>query len=245
MGLWKVVSLGGRVAQRMSLCLLGLAAMLNLGSTATMTLSLLLSLVVYAMAFGLRFAVGFIMLLFIHELGHLVASRIVGLRATTPLFIPFVGAVISLNKPPINAKMEANVAIGGPAIGLLSALLCLAAYLWTDSILLLVLAYTACLLNLFNLIPCDPLDGGRIAAAISPHMWWVGSIVIGIVFFYTYNFFIFIILIFSMVRLWRGEDAGTHYYNLSISQRVKVAWWYFGLLTILGVLTLHIVELLR
>lgn len=245
MGLWKVVSLGGRVAQRMVVCVLGLLAMINLGSTVTMTVSLLISLAVYAMAFGVKFAAGFVILLFIHELGHWGASRIVGLRATTPLFIPFVGAVISLNKAPINAKMEANVAIGGPALGVLSALLCLAVYFWTDSILLLVLAYTACLLNLFNLIPCDPLDGGRIAAAISPHMWWVGSIIIGVVFFYTYNFFILIIFLFSLFRLWQGEEAGAHYYNLSIGQRVKVAWWYFGLLAVLGVTTLHIVELLR
>jgi Zn-dependent protease len=246
MGLWRVIRLGSRLFGRLGVCAVGLITMLNLGPTAAMAATMLLSLAVYAVAFGWRFALGFVLLLLIHELGHLLAARVVGLRSSTPMFVPFVGAVISLRQAPMNAKMEANIAIGGPATGTLSALVCLLFYLWTDSLLMLVLAYTACILNLFNLIPCTPLDGGRITAAISPHMWWVGTVATGILFFYTSNFFILIILLYSLFRLWQGDNGeeDERYYQLSIGQRLKVALWYFGLLAILGLVTLYLMSLL-
>ena len=182
MGLWKVIRLGTELLRRFAICVVGLATVLNILPAATMAATMLLSLVLYALAFGWHFAAGFVLLLFVHELGHLVAARVVGVDSSIPFFVPFLGAVISLRQPPKNAKMEANIAIGGPAAGMLSGLVCLIFYLWTDSLLMLLLAYTACLLNLFNLIPCTPLDGGRIATAISPHMWWLGSTSTGILF---------------------------------------------------------------
>ncbi len=245
MKLWRVVSLGSRVLRRSMVCVIGLVAMLTLGPTAAMAISMLVSLAVYALAFGLKFAIGFVLLLLAHELGHVIASRAVGLGVTSPVFVPFIGAVIRLKQAPVNAKMEANVAIGGPALGTLSALVCLVFYLWTDSILLLVIAYTACLLNLFNLIPCDPLDGGRIAVAISPHMWWLGSIVIGGIFLYTHNVFILIIFLFSLYRLWCNDNQDDIYYHLSLQQRLTVLWWYLGLVAVLGGTTLYIAGLLR
>jgi Zn-dependent protease len=244
MGLWRVIRLGNRLLSRAGVCIVGLVTMLNLGPTAAMAGTMLLSLAVYAVAFGWRFALGFVLLLLVHEIGHLIAARVVGLRSSIPVFVPFVGAVISLRQAPKNAKMEANIAIGGPATGTLSALVCLLFYLWTDSVLMLVLAYTACVLNLFNLIPCTPLDGGRIAAAISSHMWWVGTIGTGILFYYTSNFFLLIIFFYSLLRLWQGDggEESERYYQLSLGQRFKVALWYFGLLAILGLVTLYLMS---
>jgi Zn-dependent protease len=241
-----VINLGRRVLKRAGIAIVGLLAVMQMGGVFSTALSMLVSLAFYALAFGSRFALGFIFLLLVHELGHVAASRIVGLRATGPTFIPFIGAVISLNRAPVNAKMTANIAIGGPAAGTLSALGCLALYLWTDSMLMLVLAYTACLLNLFNLIPCAPLDGERIAAAISPRLWWIGSLVIGVVCLYTHNILVFVIFLFSLFELWRGDDQqASDYYQLSATQRLKVAWWYFGLLSVLGVTTLYTLDLLK
>lgn len=236
-----------RVLKRAILCMAGCIAMLKMGPMVMMAITMLISIGVYAVAFGLKFAIGFVLLLFAHEYGHLVASRVVGLKVSSPIFIPFFGAVIRIKELPLNAKMEANVAIGGPAMGALSALLCLALYFWTNDTLMLVLSYTACLLNLFNLIPCDPLDGGRIATAISPRLWWLGSVVMGVLFVYTYNFFVFIILVFSLFRLWQNRDIeeGSPYYQLRIRQRLSVAWWYFGLIVVLGGTTLYIVGILH
>lgn len=246
MGRWKLVSLGWKFIRTTGLCAAGMATVLSLESVVGMAFSMILSLVVYAWAFGWKFAVGFLILLLVHELGHVAAAWIVGLRSSIPLFIPFFGAVISLRRPPINAKMEANIAIGGPAAGTLSAMICLVFFLWTDNALMLVLSYTACILNLFNLIPCLPLDGGKIAAAISPHSWWAGSLALGLLFFFTYNLIILMVFLFSLFRLWRNEDSlSGHYYDLDMNQRLKLAWWYFGLLSILGVSTYYIVNLLR
>ena len=244
---WQIISLGRQMIGRIIICMVSCAAMLKVGPVLMMALSMLLSIAIYALAFGLQFALGFVLLLFAHEFGHLVASRVVGLQVSSPIFIPFLGAVIHIKELPINSKMEANVAIGGPAMGTLSALLCLVFYFWTNSMLMLVLSYTACLLNLFNLIPCEPLDGGRIAAAISPRLWWLGSIVIGVLFIYTYNVFVFMILVFSLFRLWQssGADGNVLYYKLTMRQRLSVGWCYFGLVCILGATTLYISELLR
>jgi len=239
---WRVVSLGRRVLSKLALCMMGFIAMLKMGSTVAMAVSMIISILVYAMAFGLKFAIGFVILLLLHEWGHLVASKVVGLPVSRPIFIPFLGAVIRIKKLPINAKMEANVAIGGPAMGTLSALLCLVFYLWTDSLLMLVLSYTACLLNLFNLIPCDPLDGGRIAVAVTHRLWWLGSLIIGILFLQTYSFFLFIFFLFSLYRTWKNVDVKDNfsYYQLTMKQRLAVGWWYFGLVIVLGVTTLYI-----
>lgn len=247
MKVWRIVSLGRQKIGRALLFVAGGIAMLKIGPILMMALSMLLSIAVYAMAFGLKFALGFVLLLFAHEFGHLVASRVVGLPVSSPIFIPFLGAVIRIKELPRNVKIEANIAIGGPAMGTLSALVCLALYFWTNNMLLLILSYTACLLNLFNLIPCDPLDGGRIAAAISPRLWWLGSIVIGVLFVYTYNVFIFVILVFSLIRLWQshGIDENALYYKLTLQQRLSVGWQYFGLIGVLGGTTLYIVEILK
>ncbi len=246
MSSWKVINLGRRVVRRAGIGIFGLFAIVQMGGILSTAASMLVSLAFYALAFGVKFAAGFIILLLVHELGHIAASRIVGLRAKGPTFIPFIGAVISLNRPPINAKMTANIAIGGPAAGTLSALVCLAFYLWSNSMLMLVLAYTACLLNIFNLIPCAPLDGERIAAAISPRIWWIGSFVIGVVFLYTYNILVLVIFLFSLFELWRGEEQQEYgYYHLTSAQRLKVALWYFGLLSVLGLTTLYTMDLLK
>ena len=244
---WQVVSLGKGMIRRAMIFVVGCIAMLKMGPLVLMAFSMFLSIAVYAVAFGMPFAVGFVLLLFVHEYGHLLAARVVGLKVSSPIFIPFFGAVIRVHDSPKSVKMEASVAIGGPALGALSALICLAVYLWMNSMLMLVLSYTACLLNLFNLIPCDPLDGGRIAAAISPRLWWVGSIVIGVLFIYTYNLFIFLILVFSLFRLWQtnDQDIDFPYYHLTVAQRLTVGWWYFGLTIVLGGTTLYIIGVLK
>lgn len=238
--------LGKRLMERIAVIFMGLLAILKFNATFTMFLSMLVSVMVYALPFGIWFAAGFVALLFAHEFGHVIASRVVGIGALPPIFIPFIGAVVRLKRQPLNAKMEANVAIGGPAMGAISALVCIAFYFWTDSILLLVLAYTACILNLFNLIPSDPLDGGKIAAAISPYLWWVGTLLIGGLFLYTHNVVILLIFIFSLRNLWNGREgtSGSAYFQLTLRQRLTVLLWYVGLVTVLGTATVYISDLI-
>jgi Zn-dependent protease len=226
------------------MCLGGLLAMLELNAVLSMTISMLLSVAVYAVAFGWQFAIGFVILLLVHELGHVLASRVMGIRTSALLFIPFIGAVVRLASPPASIKSEANIALGGPALGTLSALVCLAVYFWTDGILMLALSYTACLINLFNLIPCAPFDGGRVGAAISPYFWRVGSLVLAIVLLFTKNFVILLVFLCSLAK-WGQSGQDVDYYRLTLKQRLMVAWQYFGLLSVLGVCTLYLSQLMR
>ena len=235
-----------KIVRRLTVILAAGIALAKFNAAVTMFLSLVVSLLAYAIPFGIWYAVGLVGLLFAHEFGHVVAARTVGIRATWPIFIPFLGAVVRLRRAPVNAKMAANIAIGGPAMGTMSALLCIVCYLWTDSMLLLVLAYTACVFNLFNLIPCDPLDGSVIGESISAHLWIIGSAIIGCVFFYTYNILILLIFICSLHRLWGGRnDQNTSYYQLSVRQRIKVLCWYLGLVIVLSGATVYIADLLE
>lgn len=236
-----------RIYKQIVVLCIAAIALLKLHVTFTMFISMFISILCYALPFDLYFAIGFVLLLFAHEFGHVIASRVVGLRTSPPIFIPFLGAMIHLKRQPINAKMTANIAIGGPAMGAISALVCITFYFWTDQRLYLILAYVACILNLFNLIPSEPLDGGKIVVAISPYLYWIGTLIIGVLFFYTYNVLIFLIFIFSLLRLWNANriDYSENYYRIGTKVRWIVFSWYIGLIVVLGISTVYIGELLR
>src|SRR4051812_46088896 len=136
--------------------------------------TMLLSVLAYSWLFGWRYAVGFVLLIFFHEMGHYIAARQRGLNVGAPTFIPFVGAWIQLKEMPHDVETEAYVGFAGPIAGTAAALVCYWLAREYDSRLLLALAYSGCMLNLFNLIPISPLDGGRITAIISPKVWLVG-----------------------------------------------------------------------
>src|SRR5688572_16948495 len=150
--------------------------------------SMLVSIVVYAglMLLGgmpllpaLLMSSGIVILILVHELGHVAAMRYYGLSASPPIFIPFVGALINLRQRPQNAKVEAIVGIGGPITGTVGALACYGLYLALPDgspgqEMTKFLAYAGFLLNLFNLLPVPPLDGGRITAALNPKIWMLG-----------------------------------------------------------------------
>src|SRR3954447_16521855 len=136
---------------------------------------MLLSLAVYAMIFGWPYAAGFVVLMFAHEMGHFIAARRCGLNVGAPTFIPFVGAWIELKDQPMDVATEAYIAVAGPLVGTVASFL---VYWWgrsTDSSLLLAIAYAGLFLNLFNLIPLSPFDGGRITAILSPRFWLIGA----------------------------------------------------------------------
>jgi Zn-dependent protease len=147
---------------------------------------MLISIVVYMMLFsgrnglfyGLQFATGFVLLMLVHELGHSTAMRYFRLSASPPIFIPFLGAVINLRQMPRNALEEAIVGIGGPVTGTIAAGITYLIYLKTGSELFLRLSQFGFLLNLFNMLPVPPLDGGRVTAAVSPWVWIPGLLVV-------------------------------------------------------------------
>lgn len=198
-------------------------------------LTMLLAVWVYAQLWGAAFALGFVLLIFVHEMGHAVAMRQQGIRAGAPVFIPFVGAVIAMKSFPRNAYVEAVVAIGGPVLGSAGALFCLLVAWTTGSQFWYALASTGFLINLFNMIPISPLDGGRIVGVLSRWIWVVGyAIAIG-VFLLTFHPLLLLILIvglFSLGSTLRGPRPG--YFEVEPAKRLAIGAAYFGLLVFLA-----------
>ena len=116
----------------------------------------------YALIWGWRFGIGFVLLILVHEMGHYVEARRQGLNPQVPVFIPFLGAYVALRNQPFDPWRNALVSIAGPVAGGVAALACLVYGNAVDSDLLRALAYVGFLLNLFNLIPIGFLDGGHI-----------------------------------------------------------------------------------
>ena len=147
--------------------------------------SMALCMAVYSKQFGWPFAIGFVLLILIHELGHTVANWCYDIKQSPPIFLPFVGALIMLKQNPPDAKAEAVIGIAGPIAGTLGAILCYILFLYTGYPVLYQLAMFSFGMNLFNLIPIWPLDGGRVAAGITPILWILGVAVFAWVMLHT------------------------------------------------------------
>ncbi len=197
-------------------------------------LSMLVAVWAYALLWGLPFAVGFVLLIFVHELGHALVMRRLGIRAGAPVFIPFVGAVIAMKSLPKNAYVEALVGIGGPVLGSAGALVCLIVGWATGSLFWYALASTGFLINLFNLIPLSPLDGGRIVGVISRWLWLAGYAVAILAFLYTYSPILFLILLLGLLNLGRTlRGPRRDYFDVPGHRRLAMGVAYFGLVVAL------------
>jgi Zn-dependent protease len=202
--------------------------------------SMLVSIAAYAWIWGWRFAVGFVLLLLLHELGHVLELRRQGIPASAPLFIPFLGAVVGMKQMPHNVWKEAQVALAGPILGSLAALSCWIAGEALDSELLVALAFTGFLLNLFNLIPLSPLDGGRAVAALHPALWAVGlALLLGLTIVRP-NPILILVLVIGGIEVWRrwrdrNEPGVAPYYAIEPWQRAVVGVTYLGLAALLAV----------
>ena len=202
----------------------------------------LVSTAAYSVVFGWPFAVGFVVLLFVHEMGHVIALRREGIKASAPMFIPFMGAVISAKSLGDNALAEARVGLAGPILGSIGAAVCIFIYHATGNDMWRALAYTGFFLNLFNLLPVVPLDGGRAMAAMAPAMWFAGFAGMVVIAFVFPNPIILIILVFGALetrRRWmqrRGGGAEQEaYYRVKPLDRALVAAVYLSLIALLVV----------
>jgi Zn-dependent protease len=209
--------------------------LLTTGGTA------LVSIAAYSLLWGWPFAAGFVALLFVHEMGHVIQLRREGIKASTPMFIPFLGAAIFSRSLGDDALAEARVGLAGPILGTLGALAVAVAGAITGSDLLLALAYIAFFLNLINLIPVVPFDGGRAMAAVAPSMWFlgIGGLVAMILLLGNPFLLIFILLALrEMPRRWRQlrsrsiEQAA--YYRVPRRSRIAIGAVYVVLIVVLA-----------
>jgi Zn-dependent protease len=214
---------------------------LKLGKLLTTGGTMLISVLAYSFVFGWPYAVGFVLLIFIHEMGHYVAARQRGLDVGAPTFIPFVGAWIQLKDLPHDAETEAYVGMGGPLVGSIGALACFYLGRALESDLLLALSYSGFFLNLFNLIPVSPFDGGRITAVISPRLWLAGvPILIGLFFVWPSPLLILMAFLAApaILQSIRGETTPEQqaYYNVPAETRLSYGALYLALAAFLAIM---------
>jgi Zn-dependent protease len=175
---------------------------------------------------------GIVALLFVHEMGHFIVIRAKGLPASLPVFIPLLGAYVTMRLPPRNVRDEAEIALAGPVAGGLAGLGCLALYQVTGEGALITLAYFTFFINLLNLVPISPLDGGRVVGAISRWFWLFGFVIAGVAFYYTQSWILLLIGIFGLAQtIGRFASARSYnaYYKISFAERLYITTLYFGL----------------
>jgi Zn-dependent protease len=223
----------------------------KLGKIALTGGTMLISLVVYAFVFGWKYATGFVLLLLVHEMGHYIAARHRGLDVGAPTFIPFVGAWIALKQLPHDAETEAYVGLGGPLLGSVGALLCYFLARESGSPWLLAVAYAGFFLNLFNLIPISPFDGGRITAVLTPRIWLLGVPVLIGLFVWRPSPMLLLMALIAAPQVWqaikfrRDSAEGQTYYNVPTAVKWQYALLYIGLAGFLAVMTHDVHELLQ
>jgi Zn-dependent protease len=200
--------------------------------------SMLVSVAAYSLFWGWKFAAGFVALIFVHEMGHVLQLRREGIKASAPMFIPFMGAVIWAKSLGNNAAAEARVGLAGPIVGSLGAAALIPVADATGNELFKALAFTGLFLNLFNLLPVVPLDGGRAMAALSPWMWLVGfAALVALAIAFPNPIILVIVLLAGLEtwRRWRGRNSpeARTYYEVSTRDRVLIAVVYLALIALL------------
>jgi Zn-dependent protease len=205
------------------------------------------SIAAYALIWGWKFGVALVILIFVHELGHVWELRRQGVPASAPLFIPFLGAMVGMKQLPADVWREARVALAGPILGSVGAAACWGLGEALDSEFLVAMAFVGFFLNLFNLLPVVPLDGGRAIAALHPVFWLVGLVGLTALMVVRPSPILLIIVVLGAFELWnrwqsRHDFAAAGYYSIKPWQRAAVGVTYLGLAALLaiGMLETHI-----
>ena len=232
---------GALIAAVLVLAKFGKAVLLLIPKAKFLTTagSMLVSVAAYALIWGWKFGAVFVALLFIHEIGHVIQLRREGVKASAPMFIPFLGAFVAMKELPKDAGAEARVGLAGPVLGSLGCLIPVALWLATGNDFWQAAAFVGIFLNLFNLLPILPLDGGRAMAALSSWIWAIGFVLfLGLLVVFPSPVLILIVLLGGMEtwRRWkqRKSPEAQEYNRVSRGTRVAVAVVYLGLVVALG-----------
>jgi Zn-dependent protease len=198
--LWKLKFALGVALTKGKLLLLGL-------TKASTFFSMILSLGVYWTAWGWKFALGLVLSIYIHEMGHVAALRHYGIKASAPMFIPGFGAVIRMKQYPANPREDARVGLAGPLWGLAAAVAAYAVYLATGWTSWAAIAKVGAWINLFNLLPVWQLDGSRGFHALSRGQRWLAAAVVGVAWFGTAEGLLALLFVVALLRALGGKSA--------------------------------------
>lgn len=238
-----LAGIGGSIAA-LGAWLVKLKGLLFLAKFGMAGFTALFSVAIYSLIFGWRFAVGLVASLFIHEMGHAIVMKLKGIPMGGLVFVPLLGAAVTMRQAPQNARDEAEVGIAGPIAGAVASSFCLyMAYGAQANSIWAPLAYFGFFINLFNLIPIVPFDGGRVLAAIDRRVWILGFL--GLLAFQiwqwlngNFSMWLLFFVIIAATQLWsRGfapdTPASRAYYNVPVSTRIVMSLLYFGLAAVL------------
>jgi len=207
--------------------------------------SFLASIWFYSLFYGWKFALVFVLLIAVHEAGHVIFVRGFGLAAPAVYFVPGLGAFTTWKGAPRSVIEESAIAFGGPLVGGLAGFACFAYGLATGSGFWMAAAYVAFFLNLFNMIPLGILDGGKMTGAISPRLWIAGYafVIVAAIAFHWWSPILLILVVLSVPRViatFRGMEP--RYRDASPRDRAAISIAYFTLLGLLlaGVVLAHV-----
>lgn len=218
-----------------------LAVFSKIGFTS---ITVLISVAAYAFIFGWPFAIGLVALLFVHEMGHALVMKSKGIPIGGMIFIPLLGAAVLMRQMPRNARDEAEVGIAGPIAGAIAASVCLLLAQANPGTIWAPLAYFGFFINLFNLIPIVPFDGGRILAAIDRRLWIIGFLALigfeiwNYVQYQSINIWLLFFIIMAATQLWSrraipNNPEAQAYYSVPVAERLVLTLAYFGLAAVL------------
>ena len=193
--------------------------------------SFFLSLFFYAMFWGWKFGLVFVLMILAHEMGHYLTIRNYGLPARLPMFVPFMGAY-TVGGVPQDMEHDAYIALAGPLTGLGVAAACYGYGYAIHDPFWLMAANVGAFLNLFNMIPAMPFDGGRIAGALSPALWTFGFVAfLGLSLWLHVP--LFFILLFGLLALpsaiagYRGH-VDPRFASMTRAAKIRVGAWYLA-----------------
>jgi len=198
-------------------------------------ISMAVSIWAYSTRFGLAFGIGIVALIFIHESGHAIAGMMRGLKPGLMVFIPFMGAFVTIKGHGENLEQDAFIGIMGPVFGTLASVASLAMFFATQNQFWLGLAFFGFFMNLFNLAPMAPLDGGWIAPLFSPKLLAFGIVLM--IYFGLQNPLILVLGVVSIPRVihaWKADPATQPYYRVSAAAKWKFGLAYVGLAAFLA-----------
>ena len=219
---WKLGG-GGAIGAAL-LGLLGKGKLLLLGLTKLTTLgSMLLAFGLYLTLWSWKFALGFVLAIYVHEMGHVFALRRFGLAATAPMFIPGFGALVRLKQHPATVDEDAQVGLAGPIWGLAAALIAFVVGVAGGGAIWTAIAQAAGLLNLFNLMPLGPLDGGRAFNALSRPQRLLVAAALLVAWLVTHNGIALLVLILAAARAFGPQAPEKPNWPIAIELIVLVA----------------------
>ena len=198
--------------------------------------SMLISMFAYAASMGWPMGVGLVLSIFVHECGHAYAARRLGMPFSFMVFVPFMGAMVAHKRGTQDIVQDAYVGIMGPVWGTLFGIASVCLYWATGNPFFLTLAWVTFFLNLFNLAPMAPLDGGWIVPLFSPKLLAAGVVLLFIIA--PSNPLIWILALMSLPRViagWKAKPGEDPYYHAPKAERLKYGLLYVGLALFLAV----------